>query len=163
MRMKARGKPFPTAQAGVALVEFAIALPLLMLLLIGLIEIGRLAYFGIEVGNAAHAGAHYGALSPTSTTQGMHDAAISDGQNSISNLTATANYVCACWNSATAAETPSTPTVAACAQPCSTGGNKVTYAQVTAQGTINSMFNYHALGLPASWTVSRTAIIRVVQ
>ena len=164
MKMKIPRRSLPIAQAGVALIEFAIVLPLLMMLLIGLIEVGRLAYFTIEVSNAAHAGAHYGAISPTSTIQGMHDATISDGQNSISNLTVTQNnYVCACWDTVTHTEAPATPTAAACGQPCSSGGTSVTYAQVTAQGTINTLFNYSGIGLANSWTVSRTAIIRVAQ
>ena len=37
--------------------------PLLLLLLIGVIEFGRFAYLGILVGNAARAGAAYGAQS----------------------------------------------------------------------------------------------------
>jgi len=152
---------FPTRQAGMALVEFAIILPLLMLLLVGLIEVGRLAYFTIEVGNAAHAGAQYGALSMSNAqdTTGMTNAAKDDGQNSISTLTVNANYVCACWNGTT--QTPSPPTHAACGLPCTGTGRAITYVQVSATGTINALMNYGALGLPSSWIVTRVATIRV--
>jgi hypothetical protein len=39
----------------------------------------------------------------------------------------------------------------------------VTYAQVSVTGTIHSLFNYTALGLPNQWTVTRVATIRVTQ
>jgi len=48
-------------QSGQSLMEFAIILPLLLLLLVGVIEIGRYAYASILVGNAARAGAAFGA------------------------------------------------------------------------------------------------------
>lgn len=151
-------------QAGGALVEFAITLPLLMLLLIGLIEIGRLAYFGIQVTNAARAGAEYGALSfPNTSPANMQVAAQKDGQNSVANVSATAHYVCACWNPASGTLTPSSPTVAGCSAPCSTGGHLVTYAHVSVSGTVHPLFNYGALGLPDHWDVTRAATIRVLQ
>jgi Flp pilus assembly protein TadG len=152
------------SQAGGALVEFAICIPLLMLILIGLIEIGRLTYFGIQVGNAARAGAQYGALSYANTSgSNMQIAAQNDGRNSVANLQTTANYVCACWNATAGAMTPAAPSVAACSVPCSTGGHIVTYAQVTVSGTMRPMFDYGALGLPDRWVVTRVATIRVLQ
>jgi Flp pilus assembly protein TadG len=148
-------------QRGLALVEFALVLPLLSMLLIGLIEIGRLTYFSIEVGNAAHAGAFYGASDPTHTTGGMVSAARADAVN-ISTQTPTANYVYACWNAATQTSTPATPSPTHTT--CSSGGNSVTYAQVSVTGTIRTLFNYgSSFGLPTSWTVTRTATMRVAQ
>lgn len=152
------------SQAGGALVEFAITIPLLMLLLVGLIEIGRVTYFGIEVANAARAGAQYGALSyPNSTGGNMQVAAQNDGRNSIANLQATAHYVCACWNSSSGRMTPAAPSVAACSVPCSTGGHVVSYAQVSVSGTMYPLLDYGFLGLPNHWVVTRLATIRVVQ
>jgi|SRR5579884_159898 len=147
------------AQAGIAFIELLIVVPVLMMLLIGLIEIGRLAYFTIQVGNAAHAGAQYGALSFSNAADstGMTNAAKRDGQNTIATLSVTqARSVCACWNGTT--ETAFTT----CPQPCTTGGRAVTYAQVSVSGTINTLFRYGGVfGLPNSWTVARTAVIRV--
>jgi Flp pilus assembly protein TadG len=152
------------SEAGAALVEFAIAVPLLLLLLVGLVEIGRLTYFGIQVANAARAGAQYGALAYPDTNQtNMQIAAGNDGQNDIANLTTTAQYVCACWNPALGTMTPAAPTVAACSVACSTGGHIVSYAQVSVSGTIYPLFNYRALGLPDRWTVTRVATMRVMQ
>lgn len=160
-------RAFQGREAGVALVEFAIAIPVLIMALIGLIEYGRYAYFVIEVGNAAHAGAQYGAQSASTGANitAMKYAAIQDGQNSIYPLTLTsvaARNVCACWTGTT--ENPSPPTAAQCGPPpppC-TAGRQVTYAQVTVTGTISPLFNYSLLGLPSSWTVTRTATIRIL-
>jgi Flp pilus assembly protein TadG len=156
--MMLKRKRFTASQRGVAMAEFALMLPLFVLLLVGIIELGRLAYFTIQVGNAAHAGAQYASLSHTNTA--VSAAALADGQNTIDPaMAATYNSVCACWNPATQTET--VPTAAACSAQC-TGGYRITYAQVTVKGTIKTLFNYGALGLPSSWAVSRTSIMRVV-
>ncbi len=48
-------------QAGQNLVELALVTPLLVALVLGAVELGRYAYLSILVGDAAHAGALYGA------------------------------------------------------------------------------------------------------
>ena len=48
--------------SGQALVEAALVLPLLLLLILGALETGSIAYNAIEVENAAEAGALYGSL-----------------------------------------------------------------------------------------------------
>lgn len=153
------------AQRGAALIEFAIALPLLMMVLIGLIEFGRVAYFTIQIGNAAHAGAQYGSrnISAGGDVAGMKAAAIADGQNTIANMTAAdivAQNVCTCWTGS--AEIPNPPSASVCRQNC-VAGRQITYAQVTVTGTIHPLFNLGALGLPSQWVVSRTATIQVMQ
>ena len=49
--------------SGQTLIEVALLLPLLLLLLVGTIEIGRFAYYAILVANSARAGAQYGSQS----------------------------------------------------------------------------------------------------
>jgi hypothetical protein len=36
------------------------------------------------------------------------------------------------------------------------------YVEVTATATINTLFNYSALGIPNPWTITRTAKLRVI-
>lgn len=152
-------------QRGAAFIEFALVLPVLMLLLIGLVEYGRYTYFAIEIGNAAHAGALYGSRTFTTANDstGMKNAAIADGQNRIASLSLSsvaAQAVCTCWTGSS--ETPNPPSSAVCGQPCAAGRN-ITYAQVSVTASMSPLFNYAALGAPASWSVTRTATIRVMQ
>lgn len=127
------------------------------MLLIGLIEVGRLAYFTIEVGNAAHAGAEYGSLSLANAADksGITKAAQNDGTNSISSLAVDPQVICTCWNGTV--DNPNPPTSAACGQSCTTGGHQISDVQVTVTGTITSLFSFQKIGLPTSWTISRTA------
>lgn len=147
------------SQRGNALIEFAIAAPLLLFIAIGLVEVGRFAYFSILVGNAAHAGAQYGAQNFTTAidTTGMVNAAKTDGQN-VTGLSASASHVCTCWNGTTAS--PSTPTTAACSTTiCPLAGyHRILYVTVTASGSFTSLFTYP--GLPHTHNVSRTAVLR---
>ena len=126
-------KQFPTSAAGVALIEFALALPLLIILLIGIIETGRLAYYNILVGNAAHAGAFYGSqnLDTADRVSGMTDAALRDGQNipQIS-VSPAPTQACQCYNPATGAST---------ALACSLNGSTCA-AERTASCTCKSPF-----------------------
>ncbi len=143
-------------EAGVALVEFALVLPLLMLLLIGGVEIGRYAYFSIIVANAAHAGAQYGSQNGVSARDaaGIQAAAQGDGINGISGLTVTSNPTCACWNGSAYSNIP-------CTAPLScNSGHPVELISVTVSGTAHSLFNYHVL--PSSLAVSATTTMRLV-
>jgi Flp pilus assembly protein TadG len=72
------------SQSGQSLVEVALALPVLLLLLVGIIEIGRFAYYSIVVANAARAGAQYAAqnLATAYDNAGIRRAARNDGQAS---------------------------------------------------------------------------------
>ena len=94
------------SQSGQSLVEVALLTPLLLALLIGGIELGRYAYIAILVGNAARAGAGYGAQSLVQSvdTTGIQTAADNDFQNNgqnVSNLTVTSSTSCGCDNGGT--------------------------------------------------------------
>ncbi len=157
--MKEKKSPFPIATAGIALVEFALVVPLLILLLLGLAELGRFAYYSIVVGNAARAGVQWGAQNNQTAfnIQGMRTAAVNDGQNNISALSANPTNFCQCWNGTTAT------TVSCTANPetvCTTG-HRLVYVQVVTSGNFNALFNYPLL--PSTFSVSATAVMRVSQ
>jgi Flp pilus assembly protein TadG len=122
------------SEAGAALVEFAVILPILALLLTGVIDFGRYMYDGILAANAARAGAQYGAqtLFTAASDAGMENAALADAQN-LPGLTATATHF--------------------------TGTNGATYVQVNTTGSFTPWIHYP--GLPTSVTVSGSAIMRV--
>lgn len=147
-------------QSGQSLLELAFLVPVLLLLALGVIEVGRYAYIGILVGNAARAGAAYGTQSlPQSVdTVGITTAADNDFQNngqSVSTLTITSAVSCGCDGNGSLAAAACT---GAGAGTCASGHWVVTLS-VTASGTFASLFNYP--GIPSSVTLSRTSSMRV--
>lgn len=161
------------AQSGQTLLEVALLTPLLLLLLLGVIEMGRYAYIGILVGNAAHAGAMYGSenVANSADTAGIQTAADNDFQNngqSISNLTVNSTTSCGCDSAGTisgltnACSTTANPAIPTTIAACTTGGGHwVIMCNVEAKGTFTSLFSYP--GIPASINLDRTAIMRVAQ
>lgn len=82
--MKSKRKsPVPgnRSLAGQSLVEFAITLPVLLMILLGVLDLGRLFFAYIAVNNAAREGARYGAEFPWD-----HDGIIAHAQNEPDNL-----------------------------------------------------------------------------
>ena len=91
------------SESGQSLAEMALMTPLLALLLIGVIELGRYAQTAILVGNAARTGAAYGAqsLGQAADTTGIKTAADNDFQNNgqnVSLLTVNSSFSCGCDN-----------------------------------------------------------------
>jgi Flp pilus assembly protein TadG len=152
-------------QSGQSLVEVALLTPLLLAVLVGGIELGRYAYIAILVGNAARAGAGYGAQSLVQSvdTTGIQTAADDDfqsnGQN-VSNLKVTSSTSCGCDNGGTTTSAACSTSSNSNAGTC-TSGHWVVMVSVTASGTFNSLFSYP--GIPKSISVSNTATLRVVQ
>jgi len=150
-------------QTGQSILEVALMLPFLLLLLIGVIELGRYAYIGILVGNAARAGAAYGSQSNVQSVNsvGIQNAAVNDFQSNGQpggSLTVTSAVSCGCDSSGTVTSAGCTaatnPTAGTCA-----AGHWVVIVSVTASGTFNSLFNYP--GIPSSLSISRVASLRV--
>ncbi len=142
------------AQAGQALLEVALVAPLLMLLAVGIIEIGRYAYYSILVADAARAGAQYGAqnLATAADTAGIRSAAENDGQN-LTELQVTVQHECGCTGSSIGGACPAT----ACASP----NHALVYVKVTVTGKFNSLFKYP--GIPQSIDCDSTELMRVAQ
>lgn len=139
--------------------------PILLALLLGGIELGRYASLSILVGNAARAGAAYGAQSlPQSVdTTDIQTAAENDFQNNgqnINKLTVTSTTSCGCDDGGTVTSASCSVTANTSAGTCA-AGHWVVMVQVTASGTFNSLFGYPAI--PSSITVSNTATLRVAQ
>ena len=81
--------PCDKRSRGQALVEFALIVPVLVLILLITVDFGRLFFTYIQVNNAAREGASYGSLNPTSTgiataAQKEIDAQAQRGESSIS-------------------------------------------------------------------------------
>jgi Flp pilus assembly protein TadG len=147
-------------QSGQSLLEVAFMLPFLLLLALGVVEVGRYAYIGILVGNAARAGAAYGvqSLAQSVDTTGITAAADNDFQNNgqnVAGLTVTSAVSCGCDSAGIVAPAACTGLAAGT---CAAGHWAVTLT-VTASGTFTSLFNYP--GIPASISISRVSAMRV--
>ncbi len=66
---------------GQSMVEFALILPVFVLVFAGIFDLGRAFYASITITNAAREGARYGTLNPKDQP-GMRQAAIQEAQNS---------------------------------------------------------------------------------
>jgi Flp pilus assembly protein TadG len=141
-------------QRGQSIAEVALVTPLLLMLLVGTIEIGRYAYYGIEVANAARAGVQYGAqsLADSIDLAGITAAAQRDAPE-VTSLSVTSHNLCACSNS------PAN-FVGCPARNCSLG-HPVVFLQVDTSAQIAPLFHYP--GLPAAFNASGQAIMRVAQ
>lgn len=135
-------------ESGASLVEFALVLPVLVVLLIGLVEVGRYTYFSILAANAARAGAQYGAQDTqhASDTPGMISAAKLDGQ-SLSQWTVIANPLCSVNGGA----------LGTCSNPPATG--TIYYVSVQVNGTFQSLLHYP--GIPTGVQISGNSVMRV--
>jgi len=135
------------SESGVALVEFAVVLPMLAILLMGIIDFGRYMYDSILAANAARAGVEYGAQNQVTAADsaGQEAAALADAQN-LPGLSAT----------------PKAPFCMAggAVVLCGTSGASY-YVEVTTTGTWSPIVKWP--GLPATVTVNGSATMRVEQ
>lgn len=91
-------------QGGQAMMELCLVLPVLLLLLVGVIEFGRAAYFDIEVTDAARAGALYGAQSMADAADqlAITQAVLNNAQDvPAAQATITSSVSCTCPDSGT--------------------------------------------------------------
>lgn len=145
----------PGQDPGQALVELALIFPILILLLVGAAEFGRLAYDAIEVANAARAGVAYAAQThiTASDTAGIQLAATQDAPN-LTGITATPANFCAC-------STGGIITCSTALTSCPSPARIIEYVQVDTTATVGPLFNYP--GIPHSFTLTGQAIMRVEQ
>lgn len=149
------------AQSGQSLVEVALMTPVLVAMLLGAIELGRYAYLGILVGNAAHAGAMYGSQSLTKSTDqpGIILAADNDFQNngqSVSSLAVSSSDTCGCDS-----QGAFLPQSCGSQPACGPSSHWAEMVSVTATATFRSLFKYP--WIPRTITVSRTSTMRLAQ
>lgn len=166
MMLKRRiGQRTARGEAGTAVVEFAILAPVFIFLLIGMIEVGRFAYFALLAANAARAGAQYGAQNQTTMvdTASMTTAALNDAQNGIGyvNWTVPGAITANCYY--TTSVGGGTPTgwdlCSNITGPPPANTTYTYYVQVNVTGTFSSILSYP--GIPKTLPVSGSATIRV--
>jgi len=138
--------------SGQALVETALTVPLLILLLVGVAELGRLAFAAIEVSNAARAGAAYGAQNgnTASDTNGIATAAANDAAN-LNGLSTTSSYSCICSDGSSST----------CGNTDCPNSHIEEILTVNTQVSFNPMI--HLPGLPTSFTLRGQAVQKCLQ
>lgn len=136
-------------RCGAAAVEFALVLPVLILLLIGMFDYGALAFQTMEVQAAAHAGADY------AIHNGWNSSGIQTAVTGATTLTITASPAPQLSNGCLSGNT----VVFTTGSSCSSGGAPGSYVIVNAQTAFSPMIAWSALSLPT--TVSAQAVVRI--
>ena len=141
-------KRFAAGSAGGAAVEMAVIFPMLVLLVIGIVDYGRVFYTSVTVANAARAGAEFGSHDPafSGDTIGMKAFAQLDGQEAGS-LGLSARRYCECAGAS-----------ASCTSLCGGGAAPEVFVEVIASKTLNTLLPYP--GLPNQFSITRKATFR---
>jgi Flp pilus assembly protein TadG len=140
---------------GNALIETALVVPVLLLMLVGAVDLGRAFTIAVAAQSAAHAGAVYGSLNPTDTA-GMIAAAKLDAAN-WAVIVPSATYDCRCYDgSSVQALCASQP--AGCTDPSVfTTENSVYNVTVTTTATVTPLLLYPGF---TSFTINSKASLR---
>ncbi|HEY1580988.1 MAG TPA: TadE/TadG family type IV pilus assembly protein [Terracidiphilus sp.] len=145
-------------EVGQSLVELALAMPLLIALLFGAVELATVTFEGIELTNSARAAVQYGAQTPVTAadTSGILAAAKQDAfdlstSSSASNFTAAVSSSCMCSNGSAAAS---------CAISSCPSSQLEQVLTVQTSATFTPMI--HIPNLPTSFTLHGSAVQRVL-
>ena len=150
---------------GAAAVEFAIVLPFLLLLVVGLIDYGLGFWEQMMVGNAARAGAYFASVNGWgSGAPGSIETAVTSA-TSLASISASGTYApsqaCYCPTSSGLVAPPGTPTAPGCgATLCSDGVTPAGYyIVVNAGATYNTLMPWPGIG--SNFTLTATSFARI--
>lgn len=163
-------------EQGQSMLEFALMLPFLLLLAVGVVDIGRAIYYTIAVNNGAAAGAEFASqgFNQAGQTRQIKLTAVCDAANgdarqhlwdACSNGLLTEDNVtvilgCRCANDTSGLSCDPMPTTACGSSfTCDPGVNTVECVRVQTTATFSPLFNWP--GLPSSYTANGSAITRV--
>lgn len=151
----ARGKAQQFGEAGQALIETAISLTMLIIMLIGAVEVGRIAWAAIQVTNAAKAAVQYGdyTLEDSDDIQGMKNAA-ADESPYLPNLTTDVTTSCIC------ADTNACLPLSSGATNLCPKSATIGVLDVTTQTTFDPLIRLP--GLPSTYTLHGKAVQQVL-
>jgi Flp pilus assembly protein TadG len=150
-------------EEGQALVETALSMTVLILMLLGAVELGQMAFAAIAVGNAAKAASQYAAQSPVTAADlaGIRQAAQNEyptpSSLTLVSPTATSGYTCSCAGTGTSVVC----TINSVSSPACPGSYmEVT---VTVQTQVSFTPGIHIPGLPGPLQLRGTAKQKVLQ
>jgi Flp pilus assembly protein TadG len=138
------------------MIELAVIATLLMMVVVGLVDFGRIGYHAMALTNAARAGAFHGSQPGKNTDfAGMQSAASASAAGDIGSITTTATRSCECQVGAAA------PTVMIS---CPPPGNPVCAGTVRMRVRVSASKTFSLAarfpGLPSTVTVTRVSILR---
>ena len=127
-------------QGGQGLVELALVLPIMLLLFVGVIDLGRVLYSKLSVTAAAEAGVLYASQTKTNAqdTAGITARVLAESSVSVGN----------------------TPTVTVTLSPVNGDGWGMQQVGVTVSQTVTTLF--HWVGMPAAYTVQAQVWARIL-
>ena len=134
---------------GNALVEMSLILPILVLMLLAVVDVGLLLQQAMTVADSARAGAAYALPRANANDTAGMIAVATESAGAVPGYAASAANVCTCGSADAAAS---------CSNRCSNGNAPAQFAQVTATASIPLLFGMQ--GLPASIPVSSSARMR---
>ena len=139
------------SERGGALIEMAVISPLLLLLVLGAGDFGRIMYYAITLTDAARSGAAFGArtTSRSADTTGIQVAADEAAQN-LPPITVTSQRICECTGGAV---------VACSTTSCAGYGPPMVFVEVTATTTFTPL-SASFPGIPGSTLITRVAKVR---
>ena len=123
----AQNWPLRRDRRGTAAIEFGLAIPLLLVLVAGLTEVGLAGFEAMQVKNAAEAGALYASQHPTDLA-GIQNAVLTASGTIGINATPAPTSFCGCPGA-------SGITVGNCTSPCPGGSAQGSYVRVNASLT----------------------------
>jgi Flp pilus assembly protein TadG len=134
-------KRLATDQQGNFLLEFALALPILFLLVVGLLDLGHYSLQKSALLQGAREGAQYGIVAPADTANIQTTAQNATG---LTGVTATASTFCECVSG----------TAVSCSSTCSGGATLKKYVAVTTTRAFSSVLGAATttFGNFGSWT-----------
>ncbi len=136
-------------QNGSSSVEMAAILPILVVISLGAVDLGRLFYDAISVANAARSGVSYGSLNKqrSKNLTKMQQFGVADATNVQGEVTIIATRFCECTDGSSVD----------CNESCDEG-SKSTYVRVRATKTYQTMVPYP--GIPGSIPLVRDAYMQ---
>ena len=148
------------SEEGSSLLEFSLILPLVLLLFLGVVDLGFAVAEAMSVEDAARAGAEYGSLTFASGNSSANIANIEAAAQNAAGSLVTLNWSTApsYWWSCNGSPVASTSA-------CGSAGYPVEYVQVQTSATVNTILgvttvlNY--VGLPTSLTLQGFSALRV--
>lgn len=134
---------------GNAMIEVSLILPIIILMMLSVLDIGLVLQQYMVVADSARAGAEYATMATSAADiSGMQTTAINSA-GSIANYNAVAAVICSCTPGGTAVS---------CGGSCPGNATPAQYAQVTVTATLPLIFGVR--GLPASIPVRSVVKVR---